>query len=121
MAKQHGNSGHGPEELDRAVQNRALGIDEDVDISDRNEGSQSAAPLASGEPAESYQAGGSEHEPVLAEGEDVGIWSADEAGEGGSRGEQGLNASSDQPGGGTASESERPDSAESRWGSNREG
>lgn len=48
---------------------------------------------------------------VLAGNEDVGIWSDEEGVE------EGYQADATQPGGEAASESEKPDSAESRWGS----
>ncbi len=130
MAKQHGNSGHGPEELDRAERNQAFGGDV-ANIDDRDEGNyRVAGPVhsASGSSDESYDAGvAAGEEPLLAEGEKVGPWDESEAQLGsreptGSDDEVGMNASGnadDSPGGGLRSESEKPSDPSSRWGSNR--
>ena len=111
MANQQGNSGRGTNQLDQAAQNRALGIEEGVDIADRDEG-RTAPVLASGDDGSmaddtsGYVADAqSEDEPLLPEGEEVGPWDP-----GQSDGKPGYDANAGgQPGGGRSSESERTD------------
>lgn len=136
MAKQMGNSGRGPSQLDRAQKNMGQ--------SDDQERFPNSGPLASGD---ERSASGGQGDGGLGEDELIGTWSENEQGgksaigpdevigpyhedhedededgmsaSPGSSSEDAMDASS-QPGGSRPSESERPDSDSSRWGdSNR--
>lgn len=109
--KQMGNSAAGTQNLDDAKEGQ--GRDPELDIDDRDEGShRTGGALASGEVVDSKDG-------LLAEGEEVGPWSDDEGDDtvtSGASQESPDEGEGYHAGGSRHSESEKPDSSESRWG-----
>lgn len=98
MTKQLGHSDRGPAELDRARRNRGQAVEPEQYPKE--------GPLAAGDPGA----------PPIDEGEEVGPWSEEEAGEDETHAAGEAEAPPPQPGGSRHSESEKPAGPRSRWG-----